>query len=142
VLHHLAPLLQLRSLRTEASFRSLETTAESLAFFYCTPASSMHWPSGQRLTGGRAELERRLVGQLIDDEEAAVSDAALSAQAEWASFSVPWRSVFVKERLFDGRDGREAFMDWLQRRNATQDEHDRPLQEAHAHAWISLRDLN
>ena len=125
-LHHLSPLLHLRSLYTMASGagdvlvagRSLP--AECTQFFHLSTADGH---GAARICTEPAQLRRRLFGSLIDEEEPAVSDEQLELESRfnWPEHCVPspHRDVFVREQLFEGRDGRQAFMDFLQQLNST-----------------------
>ena len=72
-----------------------------------------------RLTGGRAEVRRRLFDSCtgeapIDDETEAAKEEVFNARIGSLRFS---HHRFVQERIFDGRNGREAYMDAMQRRS-------------------------
>ena len=133
LLHLLQPLTQLRTLRTLATMFGLRETVREVGtrtsgavlpasyhrFFRTNTRYTMGGSSEPgALCSGQAELQRCLLGALVDDETAdAVSDEQLAAQGElgWGS---ECRNILVRERRFDGMDGREAFMAAMQRRNA------------------------
>ena len=123
LLHHLAPLTELRSLRTPWTtldgLRNMgsEQADNYIHYFLPTTRFTIGGSDIRALHGGQGELRRRVLGALIDDEADEVSDEQLAAKAQ-VGRGADCRHLFVRERLFDGMDGREAFMAALQRRNA------------------------
>ena len=75
--------------------------------------------SAPQLVGGETGLRRRLLeeswGEALADDEAEVTDEELEAANRGNQPNR--RHRFVQQRIFDGRNGREAYMEALRRRN-------------------------
>ena len=120
LLHHLAPLSHLVSLITRASFAGRELAGVAMPVecwsYFHEPTRADSAPG---LVGGEVALRRRLLeeswGEALTDDEAEVSDEELEATNR--GNQVNQRHRFVQQRLFEGRDGREAYMEALRRRS-------------------------
>ena len=100
LLHWLSPLSHLRILQAAMPFRRLNPPPYARFFQLYNPHA------GDRQCVGREELQRQLLGGREPIEnESAMSDEQLEANTR-----LQFMRHFVRERLFDGRDGREAFM--------------------------------
>ena len=125
-LHHLSSLSHLRSLLTSASEVGMHDMGGDMPpelHQYFRAAASIDGQDGWY--GGWAEMQRRLLANLIDVEAAAVTDEELSIRAERGLTSQS-RHMFVRERSFHGMDGRDAYMQALQTRNAQPPEQQPP----------------
>ena len=103
VLPLFSPLTQLRSLRAPIALSIGNVPAACVRFFQAYSAEA-----DCHQCGGLEEVERRVCGRDAISDEGVVSNEQLAADGE--RLSPADLHLFVRQPLFDGRDGRDAFM--------------------------------